>query len=237
MRFTSIILTAFLAAVAAAEEFKPAQTMPEDAIVLFDGKGVCQFADNDGKPANENWKVEDGCLISGKSGKDSNHIHSTVTFQDAEIHVEFCTPENSAGNSGVYIHGRYEMQIFNSANKENPDKYDCGALYNKYAPLVQACKPAGEWQVYDIKFTAPRRDESGKIVTPGRITAYLNGQLVQNDVTFEEPWSVYRPEIRPKSEAVEEVNRVMKETGEGALFLQDHSAPVKFRNVWIRKTN
>ena len=142
---------------------------------------------------------------------------------------------NSVGNSGVYIHGKYEMQIFNSANKEKPDQLDCGALYNKYAPLVQACKPAGEWQVYDIKYTAPRRDESGKIVEPGRITAYLNGQLVQNDVTFEEPWSVYRPEIRQKSACMDEVNKVMKETGEGPLFLQDHSAPVKFRNVWIKK--
>ncbi|MBQ2620544.1 MAG: DUF1080 domain-containing protein, partial [Thermoguttaceae bacterium] len=66
--------------------------------------------------------------------------------------------------------------------------------------------------------------------------AYLNGQLVQNDVTFEEPWSVYRPEIRQKSACMDEVNKVMKETGEGPLFLQDHSAPVKFRNVWIRKT-
>lgn len=216
--------------------FRPDQSrlpapVPEDAVVLL-GEGVNRFVNKHGEPAD--WKQQDGVLVVTPGEGRSNHLCSTELFRDAEIHAEFRLPERGPGNSGLYIHGNYEMQIYNSAGRR-PDKQTAGALYGFYPPLVNAVKPPGEWQVYDIRYHAPRRDAEGKITTPGRLTAWLNGYLVQNDVTFDEPRSVYHPFRYRTSDYLRELAEQQKQTSRGPLFLQDHNNPVAFRNVWIRR--
>jgi hypothetical protein len=223
---------------AAAAEFRPVQAPlpakpPAGAIVLFgDGsEGPPKFAAMGGGPID--WKVEDGALVVTKSKGHANHIHSTDVFRDADIHAEFMVDKAAKGNSGLYVHGLYEMQIFDSFGVEPPTDQDEGSLYRFAKPLVNASRPAGEWQVYDIRYTAPRRDAAGKVTTPGTITAWLNGKLVQDGVEFAEPRSPYIPYRHGVTDHLRQVKKRLDETGEGPLFLQDHGSPARFRNVWF----
>ena len=138
------------------------------------------------------------------------------------------------GNSGIYIHGNYEMQIFNSFGKEEMNEHVEGALYGFAKPLVNASRKAGEWQVYDIRYKAPRRDTNGKITEPGSITAWLNGQLVQKETRFEEPRSVYHPFRYGTTDYLKKIWTQQLATQTGPMFLQDHGSPTRFRNVWIK---
>jgi len=220
--------------------FRPAQDSlpvkpPADAVVLFgDGAdGKPKFTAMDGGPLD--WQVEDGALVVTKSPRHANHAVSTEVFRDADIHAEFMVDPHAKGNSGLYIHGHYEMQIFDSFGIEPPTEQDEGSLYRFAKPLVNASRKAGEWQVYDIRFTAPRRGPDGKVATPGRITAWLNGRLVQDGVEFAEPRSPYIPYRHGVTDHLRGVEKRLRETGEGPLFLQDHGSPTRFRNVWIRR--
>ncbi len=220
-----------------AEEFRPDQSHlpvppPADAIVLFDGRGTNLFVSMSGKEIN--WPVVEGTLVSTRGNRRANHIVSRVHFRDADIHVEFLLPGGSTGNSGIYIHGLYEMQIYNSYGKSEPGMHDMGSLYRFAPALVNAARPPGKWQVYDIRYRAPRRNEEGKITTPGRITAWLNGRKVQDGTEFGEPRSPYHPYRYGTTPYLQEIWRQQKRTGIGPLFLQDHDSPVRFRNVWIR---
>jgi len=205
---------------------------PEDAIVLFGGKDVNLFLDKEGKKVD--WPVEDGELISSRTDRLQNHIVSRLHFRDAEIHAEFKLPEKGSGNSGIYIHGNYELQVINSFGKENPNAGDAGAIYGFFKPLVNACKKPGEWQVYDIRYRAPRRDGDGKIIENGRITAWLNGQKVQDKAEFGEPRSTYHPYRFITTQYLKDIWARQKATMVGPVFLQDHNAPTRFRNVWVR---
>jgi hypothetical protein len=223
---------------AAAAEFRPIQEPlpvppPAGAVLLFgDGsEGPPRFLSMAGGPID--WKVEDGTLVVTKSKRHSNHIHSSEVFRDADIHAEFMVAKAAGGNSGLYLHGLYEMQIFDSFGVEPPTEQDEGSLYRFARPLVNASRPAGEWQVYDIRYTAPRRDAAGKVTTPGTITAWLNGQLVQDGVEFTEPRSPYIPYRHGVTDHLRTVKKRLDETGEGPLFLQDHGSPTRFRNIWI----
>jgi len=223
-------------AAAAETEFAPKQDTlpvppPKNAIVLYDGKGTNLFLNKQGQACD--WKEEDGVLISSSNKNRSNHTVSAWHFRDADIHVEFATAKGSNGNSGVYIHGNYEMQIFDSYGKANPDAHDEGALYDFHKPLVNAARPLGEWQVYDIRYRAPRRDDSGKIVEEGVITAWLNGQKVQEQAKFGEPKSVYHPYRYQTTDYLKKIWERQKQTGVGPVFLQDHDSPCRYRNVWI----
>lgn len=207
------------------------QPVPEDGILLFGrdaaGELVNRFLDQDGSPAS--WKVENDELISGK-----NHIHSDADFRDAHIHAEFCLPKKGSGNSGLYIHGLYEMQILNSANARETHKLEAGAFY-RFAPArALAGLGCGEWQSYDILYRAPRRDDSGKIVEKGQMTAWLNGVLVQDRFEFEEARSPWHPMCRQKTDHIQKKWEHQKKTGFAPLFLQDHGEAVRFRNVWIK---
>jgi len=206
---------------------------PAGAIVLFgDGsEGTPKFVAMDGGPID--WKVEEGCLVMTRSKGHANHIHSEPVFRDADIHAEFMVDKKAKGNSGLYIHGLYEMQIFDSFGVEPPTEQDAGSLYRFAKPLVNASRPAGEWQVYDIRYIAPRRDAAGKVTTPGTVTAWLNGRLVQDRLEFTEPRSPYVPYRHGVTDHLRQVKERLDETGEGPLFLQDHGSPTKFRNVWI----
>ena len=162
-----------------------------------------------------------------------NHAVSTIDFRDADIHAEFMVSPQAGGNSGLYIHGLYEMQICDSAGVELPSDQDAGALYRFAKPACNAARPAGEWQVYDVRFLAPRRDAAGTITTPGRVTAWLNGRLVQNGLAFTEPRSPYVPYKHGVTDHLRDVERRLRQTGRGPLFLQEHGSPVRYRNVWV----
>jgi hypothetical protein len=237
-----IIVAALTASVAAADDghindFVPQQDKlpvdpPKDAVVLFDGKDTNLFLAKDGGAAK--WPIEDGALVSSPGGGNTNHIVSKHHFHDADIHVEFMLPEKGPGNSGVYIHGHYELQIFNSHGKEKPTMDDIGAVYGFAKPLANACRKPGEWQVYDIRYRAPRRNAEGKIAEEGSITAWLNGQKVQDNTRFGEPRSVYHPFRYGTTDYLRKIAEQQKQTGVGPMFLQDHGNPVRFRNVWVR---
>ena len=204
---------------------------PADAVVLFDGP-VNEFLSMSG--GNIDWPVDDGCLISTRKGTRVNHIVSRYHFRDAEIHVEFMVSSKGRGNSGVYLHGHYELQIYDSFGNNDVSDQAEGALYGFSEPLVNASRPPGTWQVYDIRYVAPRRDDSGKITEQGKITAWLNGQLVQANTCFEEPKSTYHPFRYGSTPYLQTIAKRLQQTSVGPVFLQDHDSPTRFRNIWIR---
>lgn len=217
-------------------DFAPKQEVlpvapPKDAIVLFDGEKNL-FLSMSGKEPN--WPVEEGTLVSTRGNFRSNHLVSKLHFRDADIHVEFMLPADSPGNSGIYLHGNYELQIYNSHGKVAPDMGDMGGIYGFAPPLANAAKKPGVWQVYDIRYRAPRRNKQGKIVEEGSATAFLNGVKVQDNTHFGEPRSHYHPYRYGETPYLEKIWERQKKTMTGPVFLQDHDAPVRFRNVWIR---
>ena len=219
------------------KDFGPKQSniptpAPKDAVVLFDGSGVNRFLRMDG--GQPNWPIESAALVSTKGGGNTNHLVSKLHFRDADIHVEFMLPERGSGNSGIYIHGNYELQIFNSFGKKNLNQGDMGAIYGFSKPLVAAARKPGEWQVYDIRYRAPRRNKKGRITEDGSITAWLNGKKVQENARFGEPRSTYHPFRYGTTPYLKEIWQRQKETMVGPVFLQDHGNPVRFRNVWVR---
>jgi|SRR5579871_334236 len=203
---------------------KPGQA-PSDAVVLFSGKDLSEWIHEDGRPAQ--WPVELG-VMTCKTG--TGDIYSKHKFQSAQIHVEFSTPNmpeaksQARGNSGVYIQGRYEIQVLDSYQNPTYANGSCGALYGQYAPLVNACRPPEQWQSYNIIFHAPKCSD-GKVTEPGTLTILQNGILVQDHVTIKG--------VTPG--AADE--RVCEP---GPLRLQDHYHPdvkqtfMRFRNIWYR---
>lgn len=212
----------------------PAQP-PEDAIILLGRNIEPQFTAMNGEPID--WAEEDGVLTATRSARHVNHIISTEIFQDADIHAEFMTSPLAHGNSGLYIHGHYEMQIYDSFGMKKVTQQDEGSLYRFTKPFVNASRPTDEWQVYDIRFIAPRRHTDGTNRSPGTLKAWLNGKLVQDGVTFSEPRSPYIPYKHGVTPYLKEVEQTLQETGKGPLFLQDHGSPVKFRNIWVKRLN
>ncbi len=187
---------------------------PSDATVLFDGKDVSGWTKEDGRPAP--WKVEGGAMIAGGGSIISKHL-----FSDAQFHIEFDLPDNKDGNSGVYIHRLFEVQIMNSSKEKtsgSPDQ-QCGALYKKFTPLVNVTRKPGEWQTYDIVFHGVKL-EDGKLKTPARVTVMHNGVLVQ-----------YNRALARGTGAGGKRPLVEK----GPIMLQDHGNPVRYRNIWIRE--
>jgi hypothetical protein len=165
------------------------------------------------------WKSENGTLKAG-----GGDIFTRQEFGDFHLHVEFKVPlmndrtGQRRGNSGIKLHGRYEIQILDSYGKENPGTGDCGALYQHAAPLVNACKQPNEWQTFDIIFRAPRFDKDGKLVDSARVTVLQNGIPVQNNQIVQTPTG-----RRGGTD----------QSSVGPIRLQDHGAPVEFRNIWI----
>lgn len=229
-------LSMSLAIATAAEQVKVVETIPgtppSDAIRLFDGGNTDAFLSVKKGPCQ--WPVVDGAMVV-KDG----FIVSKLHFRDAQIHVEFAVPDDGkkggwAGNSGVYIFGMYELQILNSYKNPVDPKETIGAVYGINPPLVNASRKPGQWQVYDIIYTAPRRDAKGKVNQPGEITAVLNGVLVQHKAHFTESVSRWNPLVYQTTAYTDKIRDSILKTGCGPLFLQDHGSPVKFRNIWIR---
>ncbi len=196
---------------------------PSDAIVLFDGKDLSNWTTMTG--ADAKWEVKDGVATVVKAGGD---IKTKQTFGDMQLHIEWRTPSpakgegQDRGNSGVYIQERYEVQVLDSYENETYYNGQAGAVYKQSVPLVNASKKPGEWQVYDIIFTAPRFNESGALSTPAYVTVLHNGVLVQNHF-----------QIQGQSE--NQGMPVYTAHGKASLKLQDHQHPVSYRNIWIRE--
>jgi Domain of Unknown Function (DUF1080) len=197
---------------------------PSDAIVLFDGKDLSQWLDKDNGPAK--WKVENGYFaVVPKAG----YIHTKTPFGDCQLHVEFSEPvppkgdSQDRGNSGVFLMGLYEIQVLDSYENKTYADGQAGAVYGQYPPLVNASRPPGQWQWYDIIFHGPRFDSSGKLTRPARITVFHNGVLIQDNV---EPTGPTAHGERPPYKAGPD---------KLPLALQDHGNPVRYRNIWIRE--
>ena len=195
---------------------------PSDAVVLFDGTNLSKWKGRDG---DAKWKVENGYMeVVAKTGDIETRDH----FGDCQLHLEWAAPaevvgdSQGRGNSGVFLIGRYEIQVLDGYNNLTYADGITSAIYGQYPPLVNACRKPGEWQTYDICFVAPRFD-GDKLVSPAQITVIHNGVLVhhrqaalgptghRNLSSYDKP----HPPIGP-------------------LRLQDHGNPVRYRNIWIR---
>ncbi|MBF8285916.1 MAG: hypothetical protein HW378_4831, partial [Anaerolineales bacterium] len=196
----------------------PAGGPPSDALVLFDGKDLSKWQGERGAEAK--WIVKDGYAVVG-----SGSIITKDQFGDCQLHVEWAAPaevkgkDQGRGNSGVYLQGRYEIQVLDSYdNKTYPDG-QAGAFYGFSAPLVNASRKPGEWQTYDIIFHALKTTADGK-VQAGSFTVLHNGVLVQDHVP-----------VKGDATTAAKFTGV---TPKGPIILQDHGNPVRYRNIWIR---
>jgi hypothetical protein len=192
---------------------------PDRAIVLFDGKSLDNWKMRDGKEKAD-WKLLPEGAMEGRKGD----IVTKQKFDGAfKLHVEFRVPYmpkakgQGRGNSGVYLQGRYEVQVLDSYGLDSKDN-DCGAIYEVAAPLVNACKAPTVWQSYDIEFHAPVcRD--GKKAEPARITVHQNGIKIQDNVKINKDFTRAGMETDPCTP--------------GPILLQYHGNPVQFRNIWL----
>jgi hypothetical protein len=189
---------------------------PSDAVVLFDGKNL------DAWEPTGTWKIEDGVLVEGKGD-----VKTKESFEDFQLHIEWSSPNpphgrgQDRGNSGIFLQDRYELQVLDSYKSDTYHEGQAGAIYKQSPPLVNAMRPPGEWNTYDVIWTAPTFNSDATLKTPAYVTALQNGVLIQNhfEVTGLTPWADV-----PKYEA----------HGAAPIRLQDHGHPVKFRNIWIR---
>ncbi len=202
---------------------------PADAMVLFDGSDASlkNWTSGGGKPTK--WTLVDGALESVKGG---GYAESVDSFGSCKLHIEFATPAKpegngqGRGNSGVFLMGEYEVQVLDSyGNTTYPDG-QCGALYGRSKPIVNASRKPGEWQTYDITFHRPLFDESGKVTRKAKFHIVHNGWVIQDKVelTGGTGWN------GPHS-----VSEYKKHGDTGPLKMQDHGNPVRFRNIWIQK--
>ena len=199
---------------------------PSDAVVLFDGRSLqgWQSADRPGQPAR--WTVGQGYF---EVAPGTGAIGTVETFGDVQLHIEWMAPDpprgtgQDRGNSGVFLMGQYEVQVLDSYRNDTYADGQAGALYGDHPPLVNASRPPGQWQTYDIVFRRPRFDSQGRVVRPARVTVLHNGVLVQDAMELSGPTS--HQERRPYAAHADAL----------PLTLQDHGHPVRFRNLWVRR--
>jgi hypothetical protein len=204
-------------------ESKANHLPPSDAIVLFNGSDLSQWAHRNGDPVK--WKLEDGAMtVVGGTGS----IFSKEKFGDCQLHLEWRTPsvvvgeDQGRGNSGVFLQNRYEVQVLDNYNNKTYSNGQAGSIYKQSIPLVNACRAPGEWQTYDIIYKAPVFNEDGIKVSSAYITVLHNGVLIQNHT-----------EIKGTSEYIGLPKNIAH--GEDSIQLQDHSNPVSYRNIWVRR--
>ncbi len=198
-------------------------TAPSDAIVLFDGTNADEWESaNDSGPVG--WKLEDDAMTVVKG---TGAIRTKREFGDIQLHIEFRTPAEvvgegqGRGNSGVFLQSQYEVQVLDSYNNRTYSNGQAGSLYKQSMPLVNASRPPGEWQIYDIIYMAPHFS-NGQVIRPATITVIHNGVLIQNHYELKGN----TPYIGlPKYTA----------HGKAPLMLQDHGNPVSYRNIWVRE--
>jgi hypothetical protein len=196
---------------------------PSDAVVLFDGKDLSSWTNAKGEPAK--WKVENGYMeVVANTGS----IRTVKGFGDCQLHVEWMAPSpakgegQDRGNSGVFLMDLYEVQVLDCYGNKTYADGQTAAIYGQYPPLVNACRPPGEWQTYDIVFHRPRFDKDGKLLTPARMTVFHNGVLVHECVQLTGPTAhKAQPPYKMHGDRL-------------PISLQDHGHPVRYRDIWIR---
>ena len=192
---------------------------PSDAIVLFNGKDLT------GWKGAENWKVQNGAMVSGKGD-----VHTVESFGDCQLHIEWAAPNPGSGsgqgrgNSGIFFMDNYEIQVLDSYESKTYFDGQAGAIYKQTPPAVNAMVPPWKWNVYDIAWTAPRFNEDGSLKSPAYITAFHNGILILNHFELNGDTPYDRPP------------HYKKHADRLPIRLQDHGNPMRFRNIWIRET-
>lgn len=208
--------------VQSSEPFSLKTTAPSDAVVLFDGKDFSKWV---GEKGNVQWKIQDDYMETTKTGR----IHTKDEFGDFQLHIEFATPEKvegngqQRGNNGVNIYGRYEIQVLDSYNNPTYADGQAGAMYGQWPPLVNASRPPGQWQSYDIIWESPRWDAAGKLVKKANVTVLHNGVVIHHKQEFmgNTGWKMVGNYDQPHPP-------------KGFIELYEHGNPVRFRNIWIR---
>jgi hypothetical protein len=201
----------------------PPAAVPADAVVLFGGTDLSAWTTAKGTPAG--WLVRDGYMevVKGRGA-----VRTTNAFGDCQLHMEWASPAPAVGsgqdrgNSGVFLMDTYEVQVLDSYESKTYADGMAGAIYGQFPPLVNASRKPGEWQTFDIVFHRPRFDASGALVAPARMTVFHNGILVHDNDELTGPTA---NKARPPYKA--HADRL-------PISLQDHSHPVRFRNIWIR---
>jgi hypothetical protein len=199
-----------------------AATPPQDATVLV-GAGADRSA----------WQMMDGAAVTwpmnnGELSTGTGMIRTRAEFTDYQLHVEFATPKEvkgnsqERGNSGVFLNGKFEIQVLDSYQNRTYADGSAAAMYGQYPPLVNASRPPGEWQAYDIAFTSPRFGAGGTLTTPAVVTVLHNGVVVHHATPFWGPT------------AHKKIDQYSPDNAKGPIALQDHGNPVRYRNIWIR---
>lgn len=200
-----------------------ASAPPSDAIILFDGKDAAAFTGDNNQPVK--WKITDGMMTVEKG---TGMITTKAAFGDCQLHIEWRSPEvvkgngQGRGNSGIFLMGRYELQVLDSYNNVTYSNGQAGSIYKQLIPLANASRKPGEWQTYDVVFMAPRFNEDGSVKIPANITVIHNGVLIQNHATIAGATQYIGA---PAYE---------KHADREPLSLQDHGDAVSYRNIWIR---
>lgn len=206
---------------------------PSDAIVLFDGKNVDEWVNvKDHAPAS--WDVHDGVMTVNKAG---GNIETKRRFKDYQLHVEYRIPASitgtgqGRGNSGVFLASTgpgddgYELQVLDGYNNPTYVNGMAGSIYKQGIPLVNASRKPGEWQTYDVVWTAPQFNDDGTLKTPAYVTVLFNGVLVQNHFEL-------------KGQTLYIGKPFYKKYDTAPIKLQAHgdkSEPMSFRNIWVRE--
>lgn len=206
---------------------------PSDAIVLFDGTSLDQWANvKDGAPAG--WTVANGIVTVAK---DQGNIQTRRSFGSYQLHLEYRIPANvtgtgqARGNSGLFLASTgpgdtgYELQILDSYKNDTYVNGQAGAIYKQYPPLANPVRKPGEWQSVDVVWEKPTFEANGTLKTPAHVTAFINGVLVQNHVSlFGETLYIGKPSYKAYDRA--------------PIKLQAHgdpSPPISYRNIWVRE--
>lgn len=197
---------------------------PSDAILLY-GCPACSEKWESVKGGPIGWKAEEVLTIDPTT----EGIRTKKAFGNVQLHIEWRAPEviegkgQKRGNSGIYFMGEYEVQVLDSYENVTYPNGQAASIYKQHIPLVNACRPPGEWQTYDIIFTAPRFKGNGDLESPAYFTVIHNGILVQNHVELTGPTeNIGKPTYKAHPEKM-------------PLMLQEHNDPVSFRNIWIRE--
>lgn len=198
---------------------------PSDAVVLFNGKDLSAWETE--KKGAVKWTIDKEGSFTVKKGE--GNIQTRQGFGSCQLHIEWRTPAKiegegqGRGNSGIFFMELYELQILDSYNNTTYSNGQAGSLYKQHIPLVNASLKPGEWQSYDVVFTAPQFNADGSLKSPARFTVFHNGVLIQNNVELK-GGTVYIGQPGYKAHA-----------DKAPIVLQDHGNPVSFRNIWIRE--
>lgn len=200
---------------------------PSDAIVLFDGSNFDSWTQGNSSPVEWVLNKDSSMTVNPKTGG----ITSKQVFGSIQLHLEWKSPQKiegksgqGLGNSGVFLQGRYEIQVLDNIDNETYSNGQVGSIYKQSIPLAMASVPTGEWNIYDVIYHQPEFDENGEVIKKATITVLHNGVLVQDHFEIQGPTEYKGPPI-------------YKAHGKGPIHLQAHGDLVSYRNIWVRELN